>query len=138
VTFQDSKALPYYSHVSLIEVREGATRWRSAGNSAVNHLGGVASLLHRHLRNAGQRLAIFLERCGIADDKNLWMSGNREVTLNAYSAGAIRFYVQPLACRGGSNTRSPDHGLAYDPLAAYNDTIVVNLLHAMSEPDLNT
>src|SRR6201999_3635040 len=99
---------------------------------AVNHLCGVASLLHRHLRNAGQRFAIFLERCGIADDKNLRMSRNREVALNANSTSAICLYVQPLPCRGGSNTRSPDHGLAYDPLAAYNDTIVVNLLHAVS------
>src|ERR1700761_4080797 len=100
VTFQNSKALPYYSHVSLIEVREGTGR-RSASHTAVNHLCGMTSLLHRHLRNAGQRFAIFLERCGIADDKNLRMSWNREVTLNAYSTGAICLDVQPFACRRG-------------------------------------
>ena len=65
----------------------------------MNHLCGMASLLHRHLRNAGQRFSIFLERCGIADNKDLRMSRNREVTLNAYSTGAIRLDAQPLACR---------------------------------------
>src|ERR1700761_5924157 len=98
----------------------------------------MTSLLHRHLRNAGQGFAFLLEGCRITNDEDLRMSRNREVTLNAHATGAIRLDLQPFSCRRRCNARRPDHGLAGDALTGNHHTIFINLVDAVSEADLDT
>ena len=60
VTLQDGKALAHHRHVAFVEVTKRTWR-RTTGYAAVNDFSCIASLLHRYLRNAGKRLAVFLE-----------------------------------------------------------------------------
>ena len=60
VALQDRKALANHRHGAFVEVTKRTGR-RSAGYAAVNDFSCITALLHGHLRNAGKRLAVFLE-----------------------------------------------------------------------------
>ena len=60
VTLQNGKALANYRHVAFVEVTEWTGR-RRTGYAVVNDSSCITSLLHRDLRDAGKRLAVFLE-----------------------------------------------------------------------------
>src|SRR5260370_42270239 len=86
---QDGAPLSHYRHVALVEVPE-RSRGGLSSDTSVNQPPRIAPLLHRHLGDAGQRLAILVERCGITDHEDLPVPGHREVGLDPYTAGAIR------------------------------------------------
>ena len=102
------------------------------------NLPGVAALLHGDLRNTRQRLAVLIERGGIADYKNFRMARHRQIVLNAHSARAIRANVQPFAGRRWGHARSPNDGLAEDALPRDDNAVRVNLIDPMSQTDLDT
>src|SRR5208337_2253653 len=60
VTLQDGKSLTNDGHVALVKVTKWTWR-RVTGYAAVNDFSCIMSLLHSYLRNAGKRLAVFLE-----------------------------------------------------------------------------
>src|SRR5215831_5276968 len=95
---QNSETLADYGHGALVKVAEGSRR-RIANDAAVNQLPRVMPSLHRYLCHPRQGLAVLLDRGCVAKDENLRLSGHGEIFLNAYAPGAIRFDVQPLACR---------------------------------------
>src|SRR6266853_5280753 len=133
---QHSKTLAHYGHVPFIEIAKWA-RHRIAVDTAVDYFPCVAPLLDRDLRNTCQWLAVLIERCGIANHKDLGMPGHREVFLDAYQPGAVCLSAQPLASRRGRHTRGPDHGFAQNTLRRHHDALCVDLIDAVPEPDLN-
>src|SRR6266702_4560033 len=133
----DGKAFANYRHVAFVEI----AKWRRSGLSEEafsNQPSRVTSSLHRHLSHAGQRLAVLLNRGGIPDHKNLRMSGHREIGLHFDASRAIGFDSQPFARRRRSYSGGPDHGLAGDPLACHDDTVLIDLIHTMAQPHLDT
>src|SRR5277367_445682 len=94
-------------------------------------------LLNRDLRNAGERLTLFLKRGRIANHKDLRMLGHGEVALNVHSSGTVGLDLQPLAGRRRRDTGCPDHGLARDAFAGNHHTISIDLIDTVSEPDLD-
>src|SRR6266581_3266843 len=108
---QNGKVLANYRHVAFVEIPEWPRR-RLACNPAVYQAARVAALLHRHLRHAGQRLAIVVQRSGIADHEDLGMTGHGEILLNAHPPGVIRFRTQPPGRGRRAYTRGPYDGMA--------------------------
>src|SRR5215472_1119501 len=85
---QNGEAPAHYGHVALIEI----AKWRrflATGYPAVNEFSCITSLLHSHLRDAGKRLAVLLECCGIANNKDFGMSGHSQIFLNAHPPRAV-------------------------------------------------
>src|SRR6266536_2075488 len=133
----DGKAFANHRHVAFVEI----AKWRRSGLSEEafgNQPSRVTSSLHSHLGHAGQRLAVLLSRRRIADHKNLRMSRHGEIPLHLDASRAIGFHTEPFARRGRSDSGSPDHGLARDPLASYDHTVGIDLIHTMAQPHLNT
>src|SRR5438874_8393356 len=67
-----------HRHAPLVEVAERPRRGLS-GDTAVDQLPGVAPLLDRDLRDAGLRLAVLVERRGIAHNEDFRMSRHGQV-----------------------------------------------------------
>src|SRR5215469_10864202 len=133
---QHSETLADYGHGALVKVAEGSRRG-IPNYVAVNQLSRETPSLHRHLRNPWQRFAVLIEGGRVADDENLGVSGHGEVFLNAHASRAIRFDVQPLACRRGGDARGPDNCFARNPLAGDDNPVRVDVIYAMSEPDFD-
>src|SRR5215470_16139965 len=93
---QHRVALANDCHRPLVEVTE---RWQRgiATDAPRDQSAGVASLLHRNLSDAAERLSVLVERCGVSEHEDVRMSSHREVALNAHAACAIRVDVQPPA-----------------------------------------
>src|SRR5215467_14493435 len=83
---QDGKTLAHHSHSALVEIAK-RSRLLAVSNAGVDEFSCIASLLHSHLRHAGQRFAILLECSSIANHKNFRMSGHGQVVLNAHPTG---------------------------------------------------
>src|SRR6266481_4792501 len=133
---QHSKTLAHHGHVPFIEIAKWA--WRAiAGNAAVNQSPCIAPLLNRHLCNTCQWLAVLIERCGIANHKDLGMAGHSQILLDAYPTGAVCLRAQLLACWRGRHTRGPDHGFAQNTLPRHRDPVRVDLIDALPEPNLD-
>jgi hypothetical protein len=94
---QNGKTLADYGHVAFVEVTKW-TRCGFSGDTSVNELPRIASLLHRYLRHTGQRLAILIERRSITNHQDLRVAWHCEVLLDPYAPGAIGLCTQPLAC----------------------------------------
>src|ERR1700690_210667 len=80
-TLQYGKSLAHDGHTSFVKVAKRIGR-TLASFTAMNHLRRIAPLLHCHLRNTWQRLAVLIERRSITHDKNLDMPRHREIFLN--------------------------------------------------------
>src|ERR1700683_1755113 len=133
---QHRKALAHHRHAAFVKVAKWA--WcRFAGNAVVNYFSRVAPLLHRHLRDAGQRFAVLIEGRRVPDHKNLGVPWHREIVLYSHSPGAVSLHLQPLTCGRGSHTGSPDHGFARDSFACHYDAVSVDLIDTVSQPDLD-
>src|SRR6266481_6929400 len=123
----DGKAFANHRHVAFVEI----AKWRRSGLSEEafsNQPSRVTSSLHRDLGHAGQRLAVLLSRCRIANHKNLRMSRHGEIPLHLDASRAIGFHTQPFARRRRSYSGGPDHCLARDPLASHDHTVLVDLI----------
>src|SRR5262249_5885653 len=131
------KALAHYRHAALVEVAKGS-RLLAAAYSATNNFSRITSLLHRHLRYARKGLTVLLQCGGVADHENFWMSGNSQIILDSHPAGAVRLHLQPLARWRGRDPGRPDHGLARNSFTCDHYAVRVDLIHAVSEPDLDT
>src|SRR5260370_8190771 len=92
---QHRKTLAHHGHAAFVEVAKWAGRG-FADDTAANELRCVAPLLHRHLRNTWQRLAILIEGCRIADHKDLGMSGPSQHFLNPDPAAPVCPRLHPL------------------------------------------
>src|SRR5215469_16958174 len=82
----NGKASSYHRHVAFVEITE---RWRrrTSSHSIPDHFADIATLLHGHLRNPGQRLAVLIERGGVADDEDLRMAGQAAIPLDPHTSG---------------------------------------------------
>jgi len=69
------------SHVPFVEIFEG---WKSAaGEASFDEFGGIAAALDGDLGDAGERIALGVERDGeIAEDENFRMVGDGEIALD--------------------------------------------------------
>src|ERR1700757_1798071 len=133
---QYGKALAHYGHGALIEVAKRS--WRlAAGYTAVNEFSCIMSLLYSHLGDAGKGFAVLLECRGIANHKDFGMSGDSQIFLNAYPPGTVRLHVKPLARRRRRDTGGPDYGLARNALTCHHYAVCVDLIHAVSESNLD-
>ena len=75
--------------------------------------------LHRHLRDAGQRLAVApVERRQVADDEDVRRARNREVRLDVHPPRAIERHAERGAERRRRHAGGPQHGLRANRLAA--------------------
>src|SRR5262245_19587533 len=97
-TLQYGKTLAHHGHVALVKIAK-RSRLFAAGDTAVNKVSRIVSLLYSHLDEAGKGFAVLLQRRGIADHKNFGMSGDSQISLNAYPPGTVRLHVEPLARR---------------------------------------
>src|SRR5215470_17918659 len=97
-TLQHGETLAYHRHIALVEVAK-RSRLFTAGYAFVNESSSITSLLHGHLRHAGKRFAVLLECRGIANHKDLGISGYSQIFLNAHPPGAVSLHLQPLARR---------------------------------------
>src|SRR5580693_5867284 len=79
-------------HISFIEISE-----RLGEGLTIQGLSDaptcIATLLNRHLSDTRQGFSVLFQRSSISDYVYVWMSGNREIVLNADTAGAVRLYV---------------------------------------------
>src|SRR5215475_13848813 len=125
-TLQYRETLAYHRHIALVEVAE-RSRLSAAGYAVVNESSSITSLLHGHLRHAGKRFAVLLECRGIANHKDLGISGYSQIFLNAHSPGAVCLHLQPLARRRRRHPGGPDHGLACDALTRDHYAVRVDL-----------
>ena len=73
----------------------------------------------------------------VTDHEDLRMAGHAKILLDTHAAGAIRLRLEPLAGLRRRHPRGPDHRLAGDALAGYDDAIGVDMIHAVSEPNLD-
>src|SRR5579863_3111494 len=69
---ENGKTLAHHRHSAFVEVAERPGR-RFAGETPVNQFAGVAALLNRYLRDAGQSRTILIERGSVAHHKNFRM-----------------------------------------------------------------
>src|SRR6267154_5297448 len=133
---QYRKAFTHNSHVAFVKLVEWT--WRGfACYAVVNKLPCITALLHCHLCHTRQWCAVLIERCGVANNKYFGMSGHSQVVLDAHAPGSICFHLQPFARKRGRHSRGPDHGFGRDAVARHRDAVSVDLIGAMSEPDLN-
>src|SRR6185436_20184575 len=82
---QHGKPLADHRQVPLVEVTEW---WRGGltADASSNQPAGIASLLHRDLRHAGQRMTILLERRGVTHHEDLRVAWHGEIRLHADAA----------------------------------------------------
>src|SRR5438874_2392365 len=78
----------------------------------------AGALLHRHLRHAGQRLAILDERADVTDDEDAGMRGEGERGLRRHAADAVQRHTQRSRERRGRHAGRPEHRLGGDPLVS--------------------
>src|SRR5579864_769037 len=119
-------------HISLIEISErlGGGLTNQALSDAPTC---IATLLNRHLSDTRQWLSVLLERSSIPYYIYVWMSGNREVVLNADAAGAVRLDVQPFTCWRRRYSCGPDDHLTCDTLSADENPVRVDLVNAVPQ-----
>src|SRR5258708_21310839 len=134
---QHSETLAHHRYITFVKVAERG-RLGIANNAIANQLTRITPLLNRYLSNSWQGFAILVKRRRIAHDENRGVSGHRKIFLNAHPSRAICFDVQPLARRRGCYTCSPDHRFACDALARDYDTVRVDVIDAVSEPDFDS
>src|SRR5712691_5489421 len=80
------------------------------------------------------------DRRSVGATSRWWKPAGRvygEVRLDAHSPGTVRLHLQPLARGRGRHARGPDHRLARGALARHGDAVFVDLIHAVSQPDLH-
>src|SRR5215813_2675512 len=133
---QYGKALANNGQIPLVEVAE---RRRSGlpADASVNQRPRVASLLYRDLRHARQRMTVAIERRSITEHEDLGVTCHGEIRLHADAAGAIRRRLEPRAGGRRRHPRGPDHGLTGDALATHDDAVGVDMVHAVTEPNLD-
>src|SRR5580704_13096672 len=119
-------------HIPFIEISErlGGGLTKQALSDAPTC---IATLLNRHLSDTGQRFSVLLQRSSISDYIYVWMSGNREIVLNADAAGAVRLHVQPFTGGRRRYSRGPDDDLTCDTLSADDNPVRVNSVNTMSQ-----
>src|SRR5215472_15715356 len=86
-----------------------------------NHPSSVRAALHRHLRNAGQRLTIAAgTSCQIAHHENIGEAGNGEIGFDRNTTAPVSGHVRSLGKHSAESTRmhaaGPQHGLGSEPL----------------------
>jgi hypothetical protein len=94
---QNSEPLAHNCHAAIIEVLEWFRR-RFTHNAVVNQLARIPALLNCHLSDSRERFAVLIERCSVANHKDVRVSRNAEVRLDTYSPGSIGIHVEPLTC----------------------------------------
>lgn len=110
----DGRGATDNGHVALVEIVEGRNRLLPL-QARLDGFCGVASTLNGDLRDAGERLAVFVEGKGeIADDENIGIVGNGEIGKHLDAAAAISFGVSAFGYFAaevvGSNTAGPKNG----------------------------
>src|SRR5215471_438824 len=101
-------------HVALVEIVEGWNRLLPL-QARLDGFCGIASTLNSDLRDAGKRLAVFVEGKGeIADDENIGIVGNGEIGKHLDASAAISFGVSAFGNFAaevvGSNAAGPKNG----------------------------
>ncbi len=133
---QDGEALAHDGHAAFVEIMKWVGR-AIPDDAAVNKFPCIAPLLYRYLCNSWQRLAVLIERRGIANHEELGVSRNTQVILDAHPPGSVCLHLQPLACRGRRDACGPNYGPTQNAFARDDNTFSVDLIDTVSQPDLD-
>src|SRR5207237_712571 len=95
-------------HDAVVAVAEGLERL--SGDRAEDVLGRARPLLHRHLRDARQRLAVLHERAQVAGDEDIRMLRERERRFGRRAADAIERDAERLRNRRCRHAGAPQYG----------------------------
>src|SRR5215470_10080931 len=134
--FEDGEVSSNDRHVALVEVAERRPR-RSAGHAVRDEFPDILPLLHRDLRDAGQRPPFLFEMSGVADHEHLRPPGNAQIGTDGHPSGSIALRLEPLGCRRGPYTGGPKYGSAQDPLTAHDHALVIDLVDMCARPDFD-
>jgi hypothetical protein len=107
-------------------------------DATANEIARVTSLLHRNLSDPWQRFPILIERGRITNNKDLGIILNGKIASNTHAPRGVGFGSEPLACGRRSNTGSPDYSLAKNALSSDHDSLFINQLDTVPEPDIDT
>src|SRR5262249_29917650 len=132
----NGKAPSYHRHVAFVEITERRRR-RTSSHSIADHFTDKATLLHGHLRNPRQRLAVLIERGGVADDEDLGMARHAAIPLDPHTSGPVGRRIQPFARGRRRDPGSPDNAAAWNSLVAYDYRFFVNRLDGLSGTHLH-
>ena len=116
----DRRAAADRRHVAVVAIAERLERLRRGSRADVAR--GMRALLLRHLRDAGQRLAVLLKRTDVADDEDLRMPARRA---SARRRRGRRDRAARRATRAKRRRRDagrPENGLRGNPLASRRST----------------
>src|SRR5262249_31300824 len=134
---QNGAAAPDHGHVAFVKIAE---RWwhGTPGLAMRDHFAHETSLLHGHLRDPGQRLAILIERGRVADDEDLWIARHTAIWLHAYASGPVGRRLQPGARWRRRDASGPDDGAARNAFVPNDDVRLVNRFHGLSGAHLHS
>jgi hypothetical protein len=100
-TLQHREILANNGKIALIEI----TKWwrrRMAHHFAEDGQGCILALLHSNLRDPGEQSPVLIERCRVSNYKDIWMTGNCKVWLNANAARAVHLTSEPFSAGEGA------------------------------------
>src|SRR5580704_9612408 len=122
-------------HIPFIEISErlgGGLTKQAFGDAPTC----IATLLNRHLSDTRQGFSVLFQRSSISDYVYVWMSGNREIVLNADATRAVRLHVQPLTGWRRRYSCGPDDDLTCDTLSADDNAVRVDLVNLVPQAHL--
>src|SRR5258708_39620726 len=93
---QNGEPLANHGHIPFVEIAEWK-RCRRTRHARAYQPPRVPSWLYCYLRDAWQRLAVLIERCGVAHNQNLGMSRYRQVLLYPHPPSTVCLRAQPFA-----------------------------------------
>src|SRR5262249_54452046 len=122
---QDDKAATDDGHVAFVEITK-RRRPRKPAQTIGNYFADITPLLHGHLRDARQRLAVLIERGCVPDYEDLLMRRNAAMRLDPHAPGLVGRGVQPFTGRRRRDAGSPDDGSAGNAVVPNDHSRVVN------------
>jgi len=100
--------------------------------------GNILALLLGNGSHARKRCSVRASyRCGIADDKDVGMTGQAEVRTDHDTAGTVMLGAEPTGGGRRGYAGSPQHCSGGDAVTADDDTVGVDVFDAAAEADLD-
>jgi hypothetical protein len=88
--------------------------------------GCILALLHSNLRDPGEQPPVLIERCRVSNNKDIWMTGNCKVWLNANAARTVHLTSEPFSRRRRSNAGRPYYRLCLNVFISNHHAIFVD------------
>ena len=121
---------------SLVLISEG--RRRLSPQRAPHVVRRVAARLHRHRRDARERLAVLLERGEIADDEDFAPARKRELRRHLHAARPVERSAQRFRQGRRGDAGGPEDRARRDPLGSYRDACPSDARHLGTRPDVHS